>query len=92
MPTKIGEFLASGRPVIVNPSLGDAGKLVEENGCGVTIKGGTDADLGSAAGRLRSLLADPEIADRCRAVAEEHFDLRDGVGRLIEVYEKISMA
>ena len=31
MPTKIGEFLASGRPVVVNPGPGDAAGWVERS-------------------------------------------------------------
>ena len=37
MPTKIGELLASGRPVVVNPGLVDAAELLERYECGVVF-------------------------------------------------------
>jgi glycosyltransferase involved in cell wall biosynthesis len=59
MPTKIGEFLAAGRPVVVNPGLGDMDRIIEVFDCGVVV-GGSDDDALDAAGReLDRLLADP---------------------------------
>jgi hypothetical protein len=44
---------------------------------GVIVSG----DLGRAAGELLSLLEDPGLSARCRAVAEEHFALRTALDR-----------
>ncbi len=88
MPTKIGEFLASGRPVVVNAALGDAGRLVHEHGVGVTLDPADDLD--EVLDRLDALLEDPETPSRCRRLAETHFDLDRAVDRLIEVYARLS--
>lgn len=84
MPTKIGEFLALGRPVVVNPSLGDAAELVRAHGVGVLIGSVAEADV--VADELLALLEDPQLPGRCRALAEEHFDLERGVDRLVARY------
>lgn len=87
MPTKIAEFLAVGRPVVVNPGLGDADVLLEQAGAGVVLGDGSEAGLSAAWDRLDALLADPETPGRCRALAARHFDVDRAVDRLIQVYE-----
>jgi glycosyltransferase involved in cell wall biosynthesis len=88
MPTKIGEFLSAGRPVIVNAGLGDAGALVQHHRCGVVVGGVRSIE--DAADDLLALLADPELPARCRALAEEHFDLDRAVDRLVATYRKVA--
>jgi len=84
MPTKLGEFLASGRPVVVNAGLVDAARLVEEAGAGLAHRAGDD--LADTVDRLEALIADPDTPRRCRQLALAHFDLEDGVGRLVGAY------
>lgn len=90
MPTKIAEFLASGRPVVVNPGLGDADRLVAEHRAGVVLRSGSDVDIATALDELDALLADPGTPERCRRLALQHFDLTDAVSRLVSVYEQMS--
>ncbi|HEX3426034.1 MAG TPA: glycosyltransferase [Acidimicrobiales bacterium] len=87
-PTKIAEFLATGRPVVVNAGIGDFDRLLTRYGCGVIIAEPTAAGLGGAADELCALLDDPGTPARCRALAVERFDLSDGVRRLSEVYRR----
>ena len=86
MPTKIGEFLASGRPVVVNPGLVDAAQMLERDGCGIAFGSSLETGVVDAADRLEDLLADPRTPARCRSLAEFHFDLDRGVDALVEVY------
>jgi glycosyltransferase involved in cell wall biosynthesis len=88
MPTKIAEFLATGRPVIVNPGLGDADKLIEATGTGIVLRDGSAADLEETWDRLEDMLADPGTSERCRALAEQHFNLDQAVDRLLDVYAR----
>jgi len=87
MPTKIAEFLASGRPVVVNAGLGDMDALVRGHRCGVVLHGTDDTSLDRAAAELLALVDDPATPDRCRDLAEEHFGIDRAVDRLIRVYE-----
>ena len=89
MPTKIGEFLASGRPVIVNPGLVDAAGLLERSECGVVFGSAGHLRVGEAVDRLVSLLADPGTPERCRSLAEAHFNLDRGVDLLVATYESV---
>lgn len=86
MPTKIGEFLACGRPIIVNERLGDAGELVREHRCGVVLRDGSRAAMDECLEELDELVSDSTTSDRCRSVAEEHFNLDAACDRLIDIY------
>lgn len=87
-PTKIGEFLASGRPVVVNRGLGDLDRLLAEYDCGVVVGDCTETGLDGAVGELERLLEDGGTAKRCRALAERHFDLDRGVDQLLAAYRE----
>ena len=89
MPTKIAEFLASGRPLVVNPGLGDASDLLIESDCGVVVEGRSPDALERAVDELLRLTNDPATPDRCRALAQKHFNLEAGVDSLIDVYRGI---
>ena len=89
MPTKVAEFLATGRPVVVNAGLGDLSDLLPQAGAGVVLG---DAGVGSmdrAVGQLLDLLSDPGTPAACRRLAESHFDVRGAVQELQAVYADI---
>lgn len=86
MPTKLGEFLACGKPVIVSSGLGDTEVLLARYRCGVVVSDYTDSNLDRAAEELEYLLDDDDTARRCRLLAEQHFDLDRGVDLLIGAY------
>jgi glycosyltransferase involved in cell wall biosynthesis len=89
MPTKIGEFLASGRPVVVNPGLVDIAELVQSHGCGVVFGSSGPCSVKEAVDLIEERLADPTTPGRCRGLAEEHFDLERGVARLLDTYRSV---
>jgi glycosyltransferase involved in cell wall biosynthesis len=85
-PIKLAEFLATGRPVVVNAKLGDMDDLVARHKCGVVLTDRSDDGLERGAHDLNALLADDGTPNRCRAAAVEHFSLETGIERLLEVY------
>lgn len=87
MPTKIAEFLAIGRPVVVNAGLGDCDELFARSKTGVVI--GRDDDLAQKAIELYELYLDPETPGRCRSLAEEHFSLDKGVKNYLQIYKEM---
>lgn len=86
MPTKIGEFLATGRPVVVNRGLGDMDELLAKYRCGVVVSDTSERGLSGAIDELETLLADDEVADRCRTLAERHFNLDLALDALVSLY------
>jgi hypothetical protein len=88
MPTKIGEFLACGRPIVVNKGLGDMDSFIKEFHAGVILDG-TKQNLQESAASLVSLLADPETPQRCRALAEKYFSLEVGAKKYFDIYQEM---
>lgn len=90
MPTKLGELLACGRPVVVNAGLGDMDRLLADGSCGVTLSTATAEEVRQAALKIRDLVAADGTRDACRDLAHRHFDLERGIGRLTAIYNAYS--
>ena len=88
MPTKIGEFLAVGRPVVVNPGLTDAAGMLESTATGI-VYGSDSPNVALAVDRLLELVDDPATSLRAAQLAEQHFDLETGVDRLVRAYRSL---
>jgi glycosyltransferase involved in cell wall biosynthesis len=84
-PTKFGEGLASGLPVICNRGIGDLDDIVEQEGVGVLVADFSEAAYRAAIRRLRDLLEDPRLAERCRRLAETRYSV--GIG--VETYQRL---
>ena len=87
MPTKIAEFLATGRPVIVNQGIGDLDSMLREFNCGVVLNSQTE--ISSAIMELKYLLGDSDIMNRCRKAAEKYFDMKNATAEYMKAYEMI---
>ena len=88
MPTKIGEFLACGRPIVVNKGLGDMDQFIEEFNVGVILDG-TSSNLVGSATKLVGLLADADTPLRCRALAEKYFSMDVGASKYLYLYSQM---
>jgi glycosyltransferase involved in cell wall biosynthesis len=78
-PTKVGEYLAAGLPVVSTAGIGDLDSLLGESGggdgaVGVVVRECSEEGYREALPRLLRLLEDPGTPARCRAAARE-FDL-----------------
>ncbi|MBI5570924.1 MAG: glycosyltransferase family 4 protein [Desulfomonile tiedjei] len=89
-PTKIGEYLAMGLPVVVNHDVGDVEEIVGKNDVGVVIRAFTPEACDRAVQRLESLWADPTLSARCRRVAETYFSLQLGMDRYWSIYQRLA--
>ena len=88
-PTKIGEYLACGLPVVLNASQGDCDRFVEQQGVGVVVERLDPEGYRQVCGRLLKLLEDPRaIAGRCREAAQTYLSLSVGLARYRQVYEQ----
>jgi len=87
-PTKIGEYLAAGLPIVVNTGIGDCDALLKGHGVAVLLSEFTSQAYRSAADSLRTLLSEKEEArERCCNLADQELSLQKvGVPRYTEVY------
>lgn len=88
-PTKIGEYLACGLPVVINSGVGNTQEIVEKQGVGVVIPDFTGKTYDEALIALELLLKDPELPNRCRRIAAEYFSLDTGVERYWQIYQQV---
>lgn len=88
-PIKIGEYLASGLPVIVNAGLGDTDALVENYAAGHVVRSFSDQELRHAGLRLAALVHDVAARQNARRAAEETLALGLGVVAYGQVYESL---
>ena len=94
-PTRMGEFLACGKPCLANGGVGDVANDLQETGTGIALPplGTKNVDLTNLDLALKTLFAmaaDPEVRVRCRVVAEERFSLASGVAAYSDIYEQLA--
>lgn len=88
-PTKLGELLACGVPVLANSGIGDYDRLVRERRVGVTIPSFEPESLARGAAELIRLAAEPGIAQRCASAARAEFSLTDGLAAYDRLYREL---
>jgi glycosyltransferase involved in cell wall biosynthesis len=90
-PTKVGEYLAAGLPVVSGPGVGDTDAILRDERTGVIVEEFDDAAYERAARELLELGADAAARERCRQVAERRFSLTGvGIPRYDAVYRLIA--
>ena len=78
-PTKFGEYLAAGLPVVCNTGVGDVDLIVDRYRIGVSLNEFSPEAYSIAAEQLLPMLGDRELAALCRRVAIECASL-EGIG------------
>lgn len=81
-PTKVGEMLAMGLPVAANDGVGDIRLIMNESAAGVLLPNFSDAAVEAAAGKMRRLTSQTQVA---RRMAQSWFSLDQGV----ETYDRL---
>jgi glycosyltransferase involved in cell wall biosynthesis len=88
--TKVGEYWATGLPVIATPGLGDVDEIVRAERVGVVVADHSDEAYRTSLEELRALLDDPQLPGRCRAAAEKHYGLDEACRRQLTLYEQLA--
>lgn len=88
-PTRMGEVLGCGLPVVANDGVGDVARIIRDYRVGVLAAGPAPEQMEAAYDELQELLADPELPARCRRAAEEVFSLEAGTAAYLRLYEDI---
>ena len=86
MPTKVAEFLATGRPVVVSKGVGDLDFMLSEFKAGVVLN---SENLQNSFAELEILLQDPLTPLRCRELAEKYFSMEQAVEKYFGILKKL---
>lgn len=86
-PTKIGETLACGVPIICNSGIGDTNEIVSSLNAGLVIKDTSDQSLNKAISKINKILKlNPTFI---RNNSREIFDLDVAVAKYKKIYQSI---
>jgi glycosyltransferase involved in cell wall biosynthesis len=85
-PTKFGEMLALGVPVIANAGVGDIAEIIDETGAGAVVERYDRETLSTAILEAEAAAKDPQSV---RAAAVRYFALETGVERYDAIYREI---
>ena len=88
-PTRMGEFLAMGKPCIANAMVGDVAEDLRETSTGVAVDNMIDETLTRAIAELVELSTDVHISERCRQAAKDRFALDVGVDKYSAIYSSL---
>ena len=89
-PIKMGEFLASGVPVVINPGVGDTEELVRENNVGVIAERFDETAYKNAIRQLLELKKEGDaLKKRCRNTARRYLSLDDAVAGYERIYDAL---
>ncbi len=89
-PTKNGEYLACGLPLVINAGVGDSDVLINDWKAGVLIENFTEEEYAEAGREIAAMAARPEVRKSARSVAEQLFDLNAiGTERYASLYERV---
>ncbi len=85
-PTKVGEYLAAGLPMVCISGIGDVDELIRAYAVGVLLAGSATSALAGGVNELFKLMKDQRVAARARAAARQRLSLT-GIG--IPAYDSV---
>lgn len=86
-PTKQGEIMSMGIPIICNSGIGDTRDIIQENQCGIVINNFSETEYKNAITQLYNLTQVP--SQNIRETALKYFSIEKGIEKYAAVYEKI---
>lgn len=90
-PTKLGEFLACGVPVVINSGVGDTEEMVNSYRVGVVVNDFNISSYRAAVQEFLVLLKEKEaLRCRCRLLAESALSLKQGVDKYCSIYNSLN--
>jgi glycosyltransferase involved in cell wall biosynthesis len=86
-PTKHGEMLGMGLPVIANSGVGDVDSIITSTGTGLLVKDFSDEEYEEVIRQIDSVLSIP--TESLTSAACQFYSLEDGVGRYDGIYRRV---
>jgi glycosyltransferase involved in cell wall biosynthesis len=89
-PTKNGEYLACGLPLVISAGVGDSDLLINEWKAGVLVEDFSEGEFLRAGREIEKIVRGPEVREKARSVAEKVFNLETiAAERYASLYEKV---
>lgn len=92
-PTKFGESLACGLPIIINSGIGDTESIIKKEEIGVVVEEFSQDGYKKAMEQLMLLLSKKnDLRKKCRQASVKYFSLENGINKYWEIYQGLSRA
>ena len=89
-PTKNGEYLACGLPIVINAGIGDSDRLAEISGAAILVDDVNEQNFERAWLAVQNVAGQPQMKVKARELAEREFDLVSvGGARYASLYEAL---
>jgi glycosyltransferase involved in cell wall biosynthesis len=89
-PTKNGEYLACGLPIVINAGIGDSDRLAKISSAAILVDDVNEESFERAWLAIQNVIANPQIKTKARELAEKEFDLVSvGGARYASLYETL---
>jgi glycosyltransferase involved in cell wall biosynthesis len=90
-PTKMGEMLSAGLPVITGSGIGDVDELIRSNKIGYILDEFTDRAITDGVNYIiqQCIMEKETLMIRCRETAEDYFSLEKGIKKYAEIYANL---
>jgi glycosyltransferase involved in cell wall biosynthesis len=89
-PIKVGEYLASGLPVVINAGMGDTDGLVSRYRAGYVVTSYSDEALREAGRALVELVRDEDSRANARTLAEAELGVGQAAARYGAIYQRLA--
>jgi glycosyltransferase involved in cell wall biosynthesis len=90
-PVKLGEYLACGLPVVINPGIGDSTRIIELYHVGVVVNPEDEVSASESAQKIVDMVQnDTSLPDRCREAAIRELNLDSAVQSYLGVYKMVA--
>ncbi|MGE5810481.1 MAG: glycosyltransferase, partial [Ignavibacteria bacterium] len=86
-PIKLGEYLASGLPVLSMNKIGDSEMILNKYETGIIIE--NELEVKQKLLELIELAKDPEVRMRCRRTAEECLSVKVSAEKYLSIYKNL---
>tara|TARA_B100000575_G_C23143148_1_gene665930 strand:- start:4395 stop:5555 length:1161 start_codon:yes stop_codon:yes gene_type:complete len=84
-PTKLGEFLSLGIPVITTSINNHVNEIILSNNVGIIIDN-INPNYNIILNNIKNLIDDDQLEARCRNVAKQHFDMNKAIKKYSTIY------
>jgi glycosyltransferase involved in cell wall biosynthesis len=89
-PTKVGEYLGAGLPVVCTAGVGDLDALIGDD-IGTLVSNHSEESYGEASAKIEQLISCADTAKRCRTAARNELSLTEvGIPRYRALYDQVA--
>ena len=89
MPTRLGELMATGVPIILNNSSPDVAEMIENYRIGVNIEDFSKRGIINSIESIEKIIFNPKTKSLCSKITKDYFSVDSGVKEYKKIYKEL---